>query len=217
MDIELTKEEAPRYHEWRTMDVNGSWEDGIPEWAKDRQGRADGVTALRSVNRELVGLAFAGRIASFPKRAARWAIDCMGAALARRKIVRVRRFFEEACELAQSLGMPANEAVQLVGYVWSRPIGEPFQEAGATALTLALLCHAHDMDMFAAAEKELARVSEPALFERIRAKALAAPLDSPLPVAVSATGQPSAEFSALAQALAERDALRVEMDRALCR
>ncbi|MGF6440735.1 hypothetical protein [Paraburkholderia youngii] len=211
MNTQLTREEAPRLHQWLALEVHGAWEGPIPDWARDPLGRVNDMTALRAANEELLCLAQAGRVATFQMRSARWGTDCMGAELVMRKIIRVYRFFEESCELAQCLGMSASEAVSLVGYVWSRRIGEPLQEAGAAMMTLALLCQAHGIDMFAAGEAELARVSEPTLFERIRAKALAAPAGSSLPVA--AAGEAAPEIAALAQALAERDALRVELER----
>jgi hypothetical protein len=113
-----------------------------------------------------------------------WLMQCFGAMIAGDREERNHRFFEEASELVQSLGMSASEAHQLVDYVWNRPVGEPNQEVGGTMVTLAALCLANGLDMHTAAEKELARVWTKV--EQIRAKQAAKPKHSPLPEHVTA-------------------------------
>lgn len=80
------------------------------------------------------------------------------------------RFIEEALEFVQSLGMTADDCRTLVAYVYGRPVGEPSQEAGGTALCFAALCEAAGINGTEAAEAELARVSTPEMMDRIRAK-----------------------------------------------
>lgn len=67
-------------------------------------------------------------------------------------------------------------------YVWNRPAGEPRQEAAGVMLTLAGWCLAHDIDMHAAAEDELARVWTKV--EKIRANEAAKPQGDQLMPAV---------------------------------
>jgi hypothetical protein len=54
--------------------------------------------------------------------------------------------------------MTRSEAHQLVDYTYDRPIGELKQEVGGAMVTLAALCLAMRIDMYAAAEAELARI-----------------------------------------------------------
>jgi hypothetical protein len=81
----------------------------------------------------------------------------------------------------QSLGCTEEEAHKLVSYVYSRDIGEPFQEVGGVMNTLAGLCNANDLRIDENAEKELARVNQPEISEKIRLKQLAKPKFGPLP------------------------------------
>jgi hypothetical protein len=92
---------------------------------------------------------------------------------------RNHRFLEEALELVQSLGCTANEAHQLIDYVFNRPVGEPLQELGGVMVTLAALASCHDIDVMEAGERELARVWTKV--DAIRAKQASKPKYSPLP------------------------------------
>ncbi|WP_369067442.1 hypothetical protein [Burkholderia gladioli] len=115
-----------------------------------------------------------------------WMMECFGPTIAADRVERNHRFLEEALELVQSLGCTASEAHQLVDYTFGRPVGEPAQEVGGVMVTLAALCLANALDMHAAGETELARISEPATVLKIRAKQAAKPKHSPLPQAVAA-------------------------------
>ncbi len=119
----------------------------------------------------------------FQARVHPWMLACFGAAIAADAVERNHRFFEEAAELVQACGMTASEAHQLVDYTWSRPIGEKQQEVGGVMVTLAALCLASELDMHAAGETELARISAPETMTKIRAKQAAKPKHSPLPEA----------------------------------
>lgn len=116
---------------------------------------------------------------TFQQRVWPWLLKCFGVEIANDKTERNHRFLEEALELVQSLGCTQEEAHQLVDYVFSRPVGEPFQESGGVMVTHAALCLANDLDMHSNGETELARVWTKV--EQIRAKQAAKPRNSPLP------------------------------------
>jgi NTP pyrophosphatase (non-canonical NTP hydrolase) len=119
------------------------------------------------------------RIREYQSNVLGWLLSCFGAEIAADKTERNHRFLEESLELVQACGCTASEAHQLVDYVYGRPVGEKFQEAGGVMNTLAALALAHDMDLERAAEVELDRVWQKV--EQIRAKQAAKPKHSPLP------------------------------------
>lgn len=120
---------------------------------------------------------------AFQSRVQPWMMECFGAEISADRMERNHRFFEEASELVQACGMTASEAHQLVDYTWGRTIGERNQEVGGVIVTLAALCLANSLDMHAAGEAELARISAPETMTKIRAKQAAKPKHSPLPEA----------------------------------
>lgn len=117
----------------------------------------------------------------FQQRVQAWVLHCFGEEVASDKRERFHRFFEEATELVQSLGCTADEAHQLVDYVFGRPIGEPVQEAGGVMVTLATLLEVNRINMAAAGEQELARICKPEVVEKIRTKQATKPKHGPLP------------------------------------
>jgi hypothetical protein len=52
---------------------------------------------------------------------------------------RAYRFFEEASELFQAMGMTKDDAYKIVDYVYGRPVGEKSQEVGGVMVTLLAL------------------------------------------------------------------------------
>lgn len=94
---------------------------------------------------------------------------------------RLARFFEEANEACQSLGMTREDAHKLVDYTYDRPTGEPALEIGAAALTLASLCVVAGYDMEKCAEADLAKLQRPETIARIRAKRATRHGRGPLP------------------------------------
>lgn len=122
------------------------------------------------------------KMESFQSRVAPWMQACFGEAISRDGIERNHRFLEEALELVQACGCTADEAHQLVDYVYGRPVGDPSQEVGGVMVTLAAHCLAHGVDMHEAGETELGRIWTKV--EQIRAKQAAKPKHSPLPMAV---------------------------------
>ena len=106
-------------------------------------------------------------------------MSCFGVPLQEIKQERVYRFLEESIELSQALGCSEEDAVRLVRYVFSRPVGDPAQEVGGVMLTTAALCSAHNLDMEKSAEDELLRVWEN--IDKIRSKWEKRNSVSPLP------------------------------------
>lgn len=118
---------------------------------------------------------------SFQQRVRPWLIACFGKEVAENVPERNFRFIEEALELVQSLGCTKEEVLELVDYVYSRPVGEPYQEVGGTMVTLAALCLATGLNMTQNGETELARINTPKIIEKIRRKQATKPKHSPLP------------------------------------
>ncbi|WP_419687221.1 hypothetical protein ACN22W_08225 [Burkholderia theae] len=118
---------------------------------------------------------------AFQSRVRPWMLECFGAEIAADRAERNHRFFEEAGELVQACDMTREEAHALVDYTWLRPVGEPAQEVGGVMVTLAALCLSNGLDMHAAGETELARITVPETIAKIRAKQAAKPKHSPLP------------------------------------
>lgn len=122
---------------------------------------------------------------SFQDGVAQWLLECFGPVLIADKTERADRFIEEALELVQSVGYPAERVMALLSYVYGRQLGEPAQEVGGTMVTLAAFCISHSIDMDEAAKTELARVWTK--IEAIRAKQAAKPTGSALPIAQPST------------------------------
>lgn len=118
---------------------------------------------------------------AFQPRVRPWLLECFGEVIADDGMERNHRFLEEALELVQASGCTKEEALNLVSYVFGRPVGEQAQEVGGVMVTLAALCLAHKLDMHHAGEVELARISKPEVMERIRLKQANKPAMSALP------------------------------------
>jgi hypothetical protein len=119
--------------------------------------------------------------ASFQARVKPWLFECFGEKIAVDRVERNHRFLEESLELVQSLGCAKSEAQQLVDYVYSRPVGDPYQEVGGVMVTLAALCLANKLEMSENGEIELSRIWNK--IDKIRAKQTNKPKHSPLPEA----------------------------------
>jgi hypothetical protein len=117
----------------------------------------------------------------FQSRIMPWLLECFGETIASETVERNHRFLEEALELVQACGCPSDEAHKLVDYVYGRPVGDKSQEVGGVMVTLAALCLAQGLDMHQSGETELARITQPAMVERIREKQKRKPAMSPLP------------------------------------
>lgn len=118
----------------------------------------------------------------YQSRVRHWVVMCFGEEVANNVRERNFRFLEEALELVQANGATADEARELIDYVFNRPVGEVPQEVGGVMTTLAALCCASKIDMYNEARTELSRIVDPAVVEKIRAKQASKPKpDGPLP------------------------------------
>lgn len=117
--------------------------------------------------------------APYQERVTEWVDHCFGIETRQDLAERAARFLEEALELVQSLGMPEDDAMELVGYTFGRPQGQPVQELGGVMVTLAGLAEAAELNMVGAGETELIRcwIKTP----EIRAKQATKPKTGPLP------------------------------------
>lgn len=115
----------------------------------------------------------------FQQRVGAWMLACFTPSITADKTERNHRFLEEALELVQAGGATKDEALQLVDYVYGRPVGELPQEVGGVAVTLAALCSAHGIDMQDCADTEVTRIWQ--MVDKIRAKQAAKPKFGPLP------------------------------------
>lgn len=117
---------------------------------------------------------------SFQSRVADWMEACFGPEISKDIDERNFRFLEEALELVQSLGCTRHNAMALVDYVYNRPVGEPEQEVGGVAVTLAALGNAVGIHIQEEADKEEKRCW--GIIDKIRAKQRTKPqIGGPLP------------------------------------
>lgn len=140
-------------------------------------------------------LAGEGEAVPFQQRVQPWMMECFGAEISGDMLERSDRAVEEMLELSQeacaAIGVDfAPRAHALVDYVAGRPVGEIRQEVGGVMVTLAALCLAAKIDMHEAGEIELARILQPHIVQKIRAKQAAKPTGSALPVAHPPAAEP---------------------------
>jgi hypothetical protein len=131
---------------------------------------------------------------TFQSRVKPWMMACFGWKIAGDKLERGDRLLEEVLETLQSGDYPEDRVDALKRYVYARPKGEMPQEVGGVMVTLAAFCLAHDIDMQAAGETELARIWTKV--EQIRAKQAAKPTGSALPIATVQPAHYAAGFKA---------------------
>lgn len=108
-----------------------------------------------------------------------WLLECFGPHVVDDRLGRTHRFLEEALELGQAAGCTRDEAIALVEYVYSRPVGQLASEIGGSLVTLAGVAEAHQLDLFDAGEAELAKNYR--RIDEIRKKDQRKPTNSPLP------------------------------------
>lgn len=104
-----------------------------------------------------------------------WCLECFGERILYNKEERNLRFLEESLELVQAAGMSKTQALQVLDYVYNRPVGELKQEVGGVMVTLSALCTAHELDLGCCMMDEVNSISEPARIEKIRSKQAAKP------------------------------------------
>lgn len=104
-----------------------------------------------------------------------WAMRTFGATTAGNANERIRRFAEEAIELAQAGGMEESAMAGLVRYVYSRPVGETAQEVGGVSIALLGYCEFAELSADECEQRELARVlAKDAMYFRAKQNAKAA-------------------------------------------
>ncbi|MBN5032628.1 hypothetical protein JY448_03105 [Stenotrophomonas maltophilia] len=121
---------------------------------------------------------------SFQAGVAEWMGRCFLPSLYSNMTERGDRLLEEVLELLQAHGYDRARVPTLVDYVFGRPVGEPAQEVGGVMVTLAGYCWVAGLDMHAAGDAELARINQPEVMAKIRAKQEAKNalhFDTPLP------------------------------------
>jgi hypothetical protein len=141
-----------------------------------------GIVAIADVLADARAALAAMQQAPFQARVGDWMGQCFTPEIVADKLERSDRFIEEALELVQACGYDATRAHALVDDVFGRPVGEPSQEVGGVMVTLAALCNPHGLDMMQAGETELARILQPEIIEKIRAKQASKPTGSALPI-----------------------------------
>lgn len=121
---------------------------------------------------------------SFQAGVAEWMGQCFLPSLCSNMTERGDRLLEEVLELLQAHGYDKARVPTLVDYVFGRPVGDPTQEVGGVMVTLAGYCWVAGLDMHAAGDAELARINQPEVMAKIRAKQEAKNalhFDTPLP------------------------------------
>ncbi|WP_065428062.1 hypothetical protein [Stenotrophomonas maltophilia] len=127
---------------------------------------------------------------TFQVGVAEWMGQCFLPSLYSNMTERGDRLLEEVLELLQAHGYDRARVPTLVDYVFGRPVGEPAQEVGGVMVTLAGYCWVAGLDMHAAGDAELARINQPDVMAKIRAKQEAKNalhFDTPLPGDPAAT------------------------------
>lgn len=128
---------------------------------------------------------------TFQDRVVPWLTSCFSSEIIESTKERGYRFLEEAVELVQAGGLNLKECLDIVAYVYSRPIGDLNQEVGGTMVTLAAFCHTHKLDMHDLAQVELDRCWQN--IDKIREK------QKTKPQAISVAAQPPFVSNALQQ------------------
>lgn len=138
----------------------------------------------------------ASKSPSFQAGVAAWMDKCFIHSLYSDMTERGDRLLEEVLELLQSKGYDRRRVGTLVDYVYSRPVGDPGQEVGGVMITLAGFCHIAGLDMANEGNTELARITQPEVMAKIRAKQEAKNalhFDTPLPGHAVQAAQAKAE------------------------
>ncbi|EKT4091514.1 hypothetical protein QEG23_000999 [Stenotrophomonas maltophilia] len=121
---------------------------------------------------------------TFQAGVAEWMGQCFLPSLYSNMTERGDRLLEEVLELLQAHGYDKARVPTLVDYVFGRPVGDPAQEVGGVMVTLAGYCWVAGLDMHIAGDAELARINQPEVMAKIRAKQEAKNalhFDTPLP------------------------------------
>lgn len=121
---------------------------------------------------------------TFQAGVSEWMGQCFLPSLYSNMTERGDRLLEEVLELLQAHGYDQGRVSTLVDYVFGRPVGDPAQEVGGVMVTLAGYCWVAGLDMHAAGDAELRRITQPEVMAKIRRKQEAKNalhFDTPLP------------------------------------
>jgi NTP pyrophosphatase (non-canonical NTP hydrolase) len=104
-----------------------------------------------------------------------WCSRTFGDAVATDPLERAARLIEEAIELVQACGLPADRVADIARHVYSKPVGEVAQEVGGVGVTLLALADVFGVSAELEERREVLRVlsKDPAHF-RARQDAKAA-------------------------------------------
>ena len=122
---------------------------------------------------EKISPVYSDSIHTLQKETADWVVKTFGEASSNDTVERPLRFLEESLELVQSMGLTKEEALNVVNYVYDRPVGETFQEIGGVLLTLSALASAVKVSLGDAWTIELIRAK--ANVDKILAKQASKP------------------------------------------
>lgn len=148
---------------------------------------------------------------TFQAGVAEWMGQCSLPSLYSNMTERGDRLLEEVLELLQAQGYDKARVPTLVDYVFGRPVGDPAQEVGGVMVTLAGYCWVAGLDMHIAGDAELARINQPEVMAKIRAKQEAKNalhFDTPLPGNAAAPTQ-AVDLGPVRAALDAAEALAV--------
>lgn len=109
-------------------------------------------------------------IREFQDRIGRWVKTTFDEVTAANIPERGLRVCEEACELAQAIGIPRQQLHTLIDYVYRRPKGEVGQELAGVMVTIAACATACEQDLALAVADEANRIETPEVIERVRAR-----------------------------------------------
>ncbi|UQA71923.1 hypothetical protein K1516_07385 [Stenotrophomonas maltophilia] len=150
----------------------------IPQWLIP-QWQLDALEANAKPTAQAVDLG-----QTFQAGVAEWMGQCFLPSLYSNMTERGDRLLEEVLELLQAHSYDKARVPTLVDYVFGRPVGDPAQEVGGVMVTLAGYCWVAGLDMHDAGDAELARINQPHVMAKIRAKQEAKNalhFDTPLP------------------------------------
>lgn len=87
-----------------------------------------------------------------------WLVEAIGRETLIDPKARALRVFEEACELAQALGLSLEKAQEQLSHTYSRPVGEASQEVAGVLNSALLTAECLGLDGEQLGQVELARV-----------------------------------------------------------
>lgn len=172
---------------WHAMLNDGmAWEAELDHHPEYHFGLAAAKAACQRHFEEKVGSVVQVKPSSrdmdvYQARVARWIAACFNEDVLMDTTERSHRFGEEALELLQAAGVPKEDMIQLLDYVYSRPPGTVPEEIGGTATTFFALCVAHKHSFAVEALAEMDRIEVPEKMAAIHAKWLGKPKIGPLP------------------------------------